>query len=91
MDEVAETFVVRWVLNGAIGRLLELFDTYVVDAIVNGVGRGTRLAGDALRRAEAGQLQAYTSLFLFGVIVAVGAIFATSAGQWERLRDWLGL
>ena len=84
LDEVAETFVVRRVLNGAIGRALELFDTYVVDATVDGVGRATRLAGDGLRRAEAGQLQAYTSLFFVGVVLAVGALFVISGNVLVR-------
>jgi hypothetical protein len=55
-----------------------------VDALVNGVARATRLAGDALRRAEAGQLQAYTSLFFIGVVLAVGAIFVLSGDVLER-------
>ena len=84
LDEVAETFVVRRVLNGVIGRALEWFDTHVVDATVDGVGRATRLAGDALRRAEAGQLQAYTSLFFVGVVLAVGALFVISGNVLVR-------
>ena len=84
LDDLAETFVVRWVLNGVIGRAVELFDTHVVDALVNGVARATRLAGDALRRAEAGQLQAYTSIFFIGVVLTVGAIFVLSGDVLER-------
>ena len=84
MDDIAETVMVRWGLDAGIGRLLRLFDEYVVDGTVNGVGRGTRLAGDALRRVEAGQLQAYTSLLLLGAIVAAGAIFVLSGNVLER-------
>ena len=84
MDDIAETVVVRWVLDAGVGRALSLFDEYVVDGAVNGVGRGTRLAGDALRRVETGQLQAYSSLLLLGVIVAAGAIFVISGNVLER-------
>ena len=78
MDELAETVIVRWVLHGGIGRGLQLFDTYVVDAAVNGVASATRMAGDAARRSEAGQLQAYTSMFLIGVVVAAAVLFVVS-------------
>ncbi len=84
MDEIAETVVVRGLLHGVIGRALEAFDTHVVDATVNGVGRATRLAGDALRRAETGQLQAYTSLFFAGVVLVAAVMFAISGNVLER-------
>ena len=66
------------VLNGGIGRAAQLFDTYVVDGVVNGVGRGVRIGGDVMRRAETGQLQAYTALFLAGLLVAAGAVLVLS-------------
>ena len=84
MDEIAEAVVVRGLLQGVVGRALEAFDTHVVDATVNGAGRATRLAGDALRRAETGQLQAYTSLFFAGVLVAAAVMFAISGNLLER-------
>ena len=86
MDELAEDVVVRGVLLRGIGRGLELLDTYVVDGIVNGVGRATRLGGDVARRAHAGQLQAYTSLLVAGVVVAVAAIFVLSGDVLDVLE-----
>ena len=74
LDFLAETVVVRWILNAGLQRIAELFDRYIVDAIANGIGTGTRLAGDALRRSEAGYVQAYTSLFFIGVVIAVVAV-----------------
>ena len=71
LDFLAETVVVRWILNAGLQRIADLFDRYVVDAIVNGIGTATRLAGDGLRRAEAGYVQAYTSLFFIGIVIAV--------------------
>ncbi|MSQ41945.1 MAG: NADH-quinone oxidoreductase subunit L [Dehalococcoidia bacterium] len=84
LDDLAETVVVRGLLNGVIGRALVLIDTQLVDRLANEVGRATRLAGDALRRSEAGQLQAYTSMFMLGVIVAAVAIFVLSGNVLER-------
>ncbi len=79
LDFLAETVVVRWILNAGLQRSADLFDRYVVDAIVNGIGTATRLAGDGLRRAEAGYVQAYTSLFFIGIVIAVVvvAVFGT--------------
>ncbi len=74
LDFLAETVIVRWILNAGLQRIAELFDRYIVDAIANGIGTGTRLAGDALRRSEAGYVQAYTSLFFIGVVIAVVAV-----------------
>ncbi len=74
LDFLAETVVVRWILNAGLQRVADLFDRYVVDAIVNGIGTATRLAGDGLRRAEAGYVQAYTSLFFIGIVIAVVAV-----------------
>ena len=71
LDFLAETVVVRWILNAGLQRIADLFDRYVVDAIVDGIGTATRLAGDGLRRAEAGYVQAYTSLFFIGIVIAV--------------------
>ena len=84
LDFVAETVVVRWILNGVVGRLAQAFDTYVVDGVVNGVGRGVNDAGDRLRRTEAGQLQAYTSVFVLGLLVATVTIFVLSGDVLER-------
>ena len=74
LDFLAETVIVRWILNTGLQRAAELFDRYIVDAIADGIGTGTRLAGDALRRSEAGYVQAYTSLFFIGVVIAVVAV-----------------
>jgi NADH-quinone oxidoreductase subunit L len=91
LDELAETVVVRWVLLRGVGGVLSAIDTHVIDRAVNGVASATRLAGDMLRRAQSGQLQAYSSLFLIGVIVSAVVVVGISADQFDRLRDWLGV
>ena len=85
VNEVAEDGVVRGLLYGGIGRAAAAFDRVVVDGVVNGVGSGTRLVGSGLRRTITGQLQAYTSLYVLGVVVAIGAIFVLSGGLLDRL------
>ena len=74
-----------------VGASASLFDRYVVDGVVNGIGLATRTAGDAARRVQTGQMQAYTSLMLIGVVVATALLFGLRADQLDRLRDWLGV
>jgi NADH-quinone oxidoreductase subunit L len=86
MDVIAEDFIVRRVLYGGIARACELFDTYVVDMAVNTAGRATRVASEVARRTTVGQQQAYSSLFLAGVVVVVVVIFALSGDVLDRLE-----
>ncbi len=84
IDEIAEGVVVRGVFQGGIVRAADLFDRYVVDGIVNAAATITRLGGDALRRSETGQPQAYTSIYFIGLLLAVIVIFVVSGGVLER-------
>jgi NADH-quinone oxidoreductase subunit L len=84
VDEIAEDGVVRGALDRGLGPALALFDSRVVDGVVNGVGLATRKVGDGLRRVETGQLQAYTSLYVLGVVVAVVAVFVFGANVLGR-------
>ncbi len=68
-DELYEGVVVRGLLHGALAGLLSLFDRYVVDGVVNGVGWVTRSSGAGLRRLETGQLQFYGLMIFTGVLV----------------------
>ena len=83
MDDLAETVVVRRWFHGGAARAAELLDSHLIDRIVDGVGAGTRTAGDRLRRVETGQVQAYTSLFFLGLIVVAGAVIAISGGALD--------
>lgn len=84
IDEIAEDVIVRGVLDRGIGRASQLFDTYVVDGIVNGIALITYRVGDGLRRIESGQLQAYTSMSVLGVVFALVAIYVFSGNVLER-------
>ncbi len=85
VNEAAEDGVVRGFLYGGVGRAAAAFDKYVVDAAVNGVGTATRIAGDIFRRSETGQLQAYTSALMVGVVFSAGALFLLAGGLLERV------
>ena len=66
-DEVYNGFV-RIVVLG-VAHLLRLFDTYVIDGIVNGIATLTRSAGATLRQVQTGRLQNYGWAMYAGVIV----------------------
>jgi NADH-quinone oxidoreductase subunit L len=52
------------------------FDTNVIDGVVNGVGRGTTLAGDWLRGLQTGRIPSYALAVAGGLlIIAFWAIF----------------
>ncbi|WP_027363537.1 NADH-quinone oxidoreductase subunit L [Desulfotruncus alcoholivorax] len=58
-------------------KLFYLFDIYVVDGIVNGIGAFARLSGDGLRVFQSGRLQNYVLVFFLGVL-AVAVLMAFS-------------
>jgi NADH-quinone oxidoreductase subunit L len=75
MDELYEkVFVVRILVDG-IFRIIQMFDTYVVDGLVNGVGWGTLTDGRVMRKAQTGQLQAYGLVMLLGLVIIIGFVF----------------
>ena len=84
VDEIAEDGIVRGALHRGLGWAAAAFDTYVVDGIVNGVALAARQIGDGVRRLETGQLQAYTSMSMLGVVVAAIVIFVVSGNVLER-------
>jgi NADH-quinone oxidoreductase subunit L len=84
LDELAETVVVRGLLNGVVGRAAHAFDRYVIDGVVNGAGWLASTVGDAVRRTETGQVQAYTSMLFAGVVVAAVLLFIFSGEVLER-------
>lgn len=76
MDELYERFfVVRILLNGLF-YVIELFDTYVVDGIVNGIAKLTVLSSGVVRRVQTGQLQTYGLAIGLGVLIIMAVFFA---------------
>jgi NADH-quinone oxidoreductase subunit L len=76
MDELYEQVLVVRVLVNGIFRQIQLFDTYVVDGIVNGLGKITVTASGALRRLQTGQLQGYGLAFVLGIVIIMAVFFA---------------
>lgn len=75
-DELYEqVLVVRILLNGLFYGV-QLFDTYVVDGIVNGAGKLAIASGGVLRRLQTGQLQGYGLAIVVGILVIVVVFFA---------------
>ena len=72
-----DVFLKLGLLSG-LAWLLSLWDKYVVDGVVNGVGRGTRWVSGQIRVVQDGQAQIYASVMLFGAIAAVVGILLVS-------------
>ncbi len=75
-DELYERILVVRVLYEGLFKLIQLFDTYVVDGIVNGVGKLPVAASGVLRRLQTGQLQGYGIAIIIGVLIIMAVFFA---------------
>ncbi len=76
MDELYEQVLVVRVLINGVFRQIQLFDTYVVDGIVNGLGKTTVRASGVLRRVQTGQLQGYGLAIVLGIVIIMAVFFA---------------
>ena len=75
MDELYEkVFVARFLLN-TVFRACHIFDTYVVDGVVNGLAGAAVGAGKVIRVAETGRLQTYGLIMLAGIVIIVAFIY----------------
>jgi len=69
--------VIDWLVNAAgnftvfLSWFWELFDTYIVDGAVNGVGYVVRGTGAGIRRVQTGQLQNYAFIIFFGIVLII--------------------
>ncbi len=78
MDELYErVFVVRALVDGLFW-VAQLFDTYVVDGLVNGIGGGTLAGGRSIRRAQTGWLQLYGLVMFIGILIIVAFVYLFS-------------
>jgi NADH-quinone oxidoreductase subunit L len=75
-DELYEQVLVFRVLYEGLFKLIQMFDTYVVDGIVNGLGKITVAASGVLRKVQTGQLQSYGLAIAIGVVIIVAVFFA---------------
>ena len=74
LDWLYEEFFVRGVVLGGAAWLLSLWDKYVIDGVVNGVGIVARWGAEQARLLQAGQAQLYASAMLIGVVGAIAGI-----------------
>ena len=75
-DELYEQVLVVRVLVNGIFYQIQQFDTYVVDGIVNGLGKITVTASGTLRKLQTGQLQSYGLAIVLGVLIIMAVFFA---------------
>jgi NADH-quinone oxidoreductase subunit L len=65
------------VLRG-LATLLDLWDRYVVDGIVNGVARAARFGSEHLRLAQTGQAQVYGAAIFIGAVAMIAGILVVN-------------
>jgi NADH-quinone oxidoreductase subunit L len=75
MDELYENVIVRKLLIGGLFAGLQQVDTYGVDGTVNGVAKGAVATGQAVRKAQTGQLQLYGLVIGIGILVIILVVF----------------
>ncbi|MDP2674180.1 MAG: NADH-quinone oxidoreductase subunit L [Dehalococcoidia bacterium] len=74
LDDLYETVLLKGVVLRGLATLLDAWDRYVVDGVVNGVATAVRLASEQLRLAQTGQAQVYGAAIFIGVVAAIAGI-----------------
>jgi NADH-quinone oxidoreductase subunit L len=74
VDVLYEDVIVKRVILGGGAYLLDRWDRYVVDGVVNGVAVVTRWGAEQLRVVQSGQVQVYGAAILVGVVAAIAGI-----------------
>ena len=76
LDELYEGIFVVRILYDGLFRLIDLFDIYVVDGIVNGAAKVTVVSSSVVRRVQTGQLQSYGLAIVLGVLIIMAVVAA---------------
>lgn len=76
LDELYERIFVVRILYDGLFRLIDLFDIYVVDGIVNGAAKVTLVSSSVVRRVQTGQLQSYGLAIVLGVLIIMAVVAA---------------
>ncbi|HEY95670.1 MAG TPA: NADH-quinone oxidoreductase subunit L [Dehalococcoidia bacterium] len=71
MDELYQDLIVKKALLGGLFAGMQKIDTYVIDGTVNGIAEGAQTEGQALGKAQTGQLQMYGLGIGIGVIAII--------------------
>ena len=69
VDEIYNTFIVQPIRNASHFLLWKLFDTGIIDGIVNGVAALIRVIGGMFRRLQTGVVQAYIVSMVIGIVL----------------------
>ena len=69
IDEIYNTFIVQPIKNASHFLLWKLFDSGVIDGIVNGVAALVRFIGGLLRRLQTGLVQVYIVSMVIGIVI----------------------
>ncbi|MDE0317087.1 MAG: NADH-quinone oxidoreductase subunit L [Candidatus Poribacteria bacterium] len=69
IDELYNTFIVQPIKNASHFLLWKLFDTGIIDGIVNGVAALIRVIGGTLRRLQTGLVQVYIVSMVLGIVL----------------------
>jgi len=69
VDEVYNTFIVQPIKGASHFLLWKLFDSGIIDGIVNGVAALIRVIGGMLRRLQTGIVQAYIVSMVVGIVL----------------------
>ena len=69
VDEIYNTFIVQPIKNASHFLLWKLFDTGIIDGIVNGVAALIRVIGGTLRRLQTGLVQVYIVSMVVGIVL----------------------
>ena len=68
LDALYQDVILKLVILGGFAWVVSLWDKYVVDGVVNGVGTTTRWVSGQIKVAQTGQAQLYASIMFFGTI-----------------------
>jgi len=74
-DELYEDIIVRKILLNGLFAAFQVFDSKVVDGVVNGVAKTTVATGRAVRHAQSGQLQLYGMFIGIGILAIILVIY----------------
>ncbi len=69
VDEIYNTFIVQPIKNVSHFLLWKLFDSGIIDGIVNGVAALIRFIGGLLRRLQTGLVQVYIVSMVIGIVI----------------------
>jgi NADH-quinone oxidoreductase subunit L len=78
LDYLYEEIFVKEGLMRSIALVVDLWDRYVIDGLVNGVARAARWTSDQARQTQAGQAQLYGAAMFIGVVGAIAGILVVN-------------